>query len=225
MTCPAVGRAQSSTILGGTARWGLRGTWMRCPVLAGPEGLSLPIAEPRDEPVNRVRDGLRRRTGSLRGPRGRPRARLAVHAAGPGVPRPRRGRAAPAARADRRARRGIHRTRAGQGEPPPGRHRVHVRHGGGELPPGCHRGVGVGRPAARAHRRPPSGATRHRREPDDRPGQAVRRRRPLVRRPRSPRAARWRGRGVAVASLPGLCAVIRRGRHLPRPRPRQPPLP
>ena len=85
----------------------------------------------------------------------------------------------------------VPRARPGQGEPPAGRRAVHVGHGGGELPPGGHRGRRVRRAAARADRRPAAGAARHRRQPDDRPGQAVR---VAVRWYARGRSARARGR-------------------------------
>ena len=46
-----------------------------------------------------------------------------------------------------------------------------------QLPPGGRRGRRIGAAADRAHRRPAAGAARHRRRPDDRPDQALRRRR------------------------------------------------
>ena len=100
---------------------------------------------------------------------------------------------------------------------------VHLRDGGGQLPPGGDRGRRVRRPAAGADGRPAARAHRHRRQPGDRPGQAVRQRGALVRPGRAARAAARDDRLLALAGRPGLGAGLgRRGRPA-RPGPPQPP--
>ena len=96
---------------------------------------------------------------------------------------PRRHGARPSGRALER----VLRARAGEGAAPSGRGRVHERHGGGGAVPRGRRGVAGARAALPADRRPAPAAARHRREPDDRPGAAVRHVRAGV-----PRAARSR---------------------------------
>ena len=66
------------------------------------------------------------------------------------------------------------RARPGQGDRPAGRRHGHVGHRGGRAGPGRARGAGGPGPPARADGRPPGGAARGRRRPDDRPAQALR---------------------------------------------------
>ena len=66
------------------------------------------------------------------------------------------------------------RARPGQGDRAAGRRHGHVGHRGGRAGPGRARGAGGPGPPARADGRPPGGAARGRRRPDDRPGQALR---------------------------------------------------
>ena len=74
------------------------------------------------------------------------------------------------------------------------------------------------RPADRADRRPAAGAARRRRRADDRPDQALRRRRPLVRRGRQPPGD---GRPPALDPRARLPGVLDRARRTARPRPPQ----
>ncbi len=79
---------------------------------------------------------------------------------------------------------------AWQGEPPPRRRRLHVRHRRGPPAPRRDRGRARRRAARRRHRRPTGAAARHRRQPDHRPGRHLRRlRADARRRGRGPRRA------------------------------------
>ncbi len=69
----------------------------------------------------------------------------------------------------------------------PGGRDLHLGHGGGQPGAGGDRGPSRARAADRAHRGPPAGAARGRRRPDDRPAEALRRRRQVVLRGRSAR--------------------------------------
>ena len=161
----------------------------------------------------------------MRAARGRPRPGIAQHPAGHGPGRAGAPRQAAVARPDRRAIGVVHRPRPGQGEPAAGGRALHFRDGGGQLPPGRDRGRRVSGPAAGADRRPAARAHQHRRQPGDRPGQAVRQRGALVRPGGPARAAAGDDRLLALAGLPGLGACLgRRGRPA-GPGPSQPPLP
>ena len=72
-------------------------------------------------------------------------------------------------------------------------------------------------PVARAHRGPAAGTARHRRQPDGRPGQAVRLGGPLVRRVGRAGTPPRHGRLLALAGLPRLGARGRRAWPLPGP--------
>ena len=113
-----------------------------------------------------ARCGVRRR-GDLPRARARPRWRWRSGAS-------RRSRRASIV--DERSRR-LLRARRRAGDATPGRGPLHLGHRGGQPPPGRLRGRRGGGAADRAHRRPPAGAARDRRRADDRPAQALRRRR------------------------------------------------
>ena len=88
------------------------------------------------------------------------------------------------------------RARGGQGIGPAGRGHVHLGDRGGQPGAGGDRGPSGARPADRPDRRPPAGAARGRRRPDDRPAEALRRRRQVVLRGRrrttpTPERLRW----------------------------------
>ena len=158
---------------------------------------------------------LRRRAGALRPARGLHLARLALDAARALA----RARAAdPRHLPHRRAQRELLRARAGEGDRPPRRARVHLRHRGGQLRAGRDRGPRGARAAARPHRRPPAGAARARRRADDRPGQALRQRRQVVPRGRRPPG---HARAHALAAPARLPRVLDRHRRPPRPGPPQ----
>ena len=84
----------------------------------------------------------------------------------------------------------------------------HLGHRHGQPAPGRARGRARRRPAARAHRRPPARAARHRRQPDHRPGEALRLRGPALR--RDP------GARVRDPVRPRAGATSRPGRSRPR---------
>ena len=130
--------------------------------------------------------GARRRRDAARVPL----PGVAIHPPGAGVGAPSGGRPArpPRRTLERVLRRG-HR----EGAAASGLRRLHERNGGGRAPSGGGRGVSIAHAARRAHRRPAAQAAGHRREPDDRPGRAVREPRPRV--PRATGAGRSRRRG------------------------------
>ena len=100
---------------------------------------------------------------------------------------------------DERSRR-LLRARHGQGERPAGGRDLHLRHRRGQPPPRRGRGLGGARAADRADRRPPARAARGRRRAGDRPAQALRERRQVVRRGRHPRARAARPRSTTARS-------------------------
>ena len=108
--------------------------------------------------------------------------------------------------------------RPGQGERPAGRAGLHVGDRRGQLRARGDRGARGARAAARAHRRPAARAARRRRRADDRPGQALRQRRQVVRGGRRPaRDARAR----ALAARPRVPRVLDGARRPARARPPQ----
>ncbi len=139
--------------------------WPRC----GPCGR----ITARDEPVDRAGPRGGHGAGRGRGHRGRARAGFAERAAGVRGVRRGRGRAAPAAHADRRADRRLPRARTDQGRLA-GRGDLHVRHRRRQPAPGRPRGGPRRRAARRRHRRPAGPAARHQREPDHRPRRHLR---------------------------------------------------
>ena len=150
---------------------------------------------------HRVRPSARRRVGARRVHRRGRRARLALGAARPRArprrPDPRRTSSSTSAR-PRSAR-----SASGSASGRPAIVLLHVGDRGRELPPRGARGASRAGAADRVHRRPPARAARHRRGPDDRPGEALRRRGALVPRSRArPSDDRRRRRGVARARVP-----------------------
>ena len=93
----------------------------------------------------------------------------------------------------------------------PGRRGDHARHGGRQPAPGRARGVARRGAAGRRHRRPAGPAARHRRQPDHRPGRALRRRRPARRLPTPCRATRSTPALVRAAApvAPATCQLER----------------
>ena len=139
------------------------------------------------ESVHRVRVGVRRRAGPVRATGGGPGARLAQCAPGHGASarRSARGLVRLHVRIDERSASFLALGLAKASRRPVAA--VHLGDRGGELPRGRDRGRRVRRAAARAHRRPASRDAGDRRQPDDRPGQAVRERGALVLRGRRAR--------------------------------------
>ena len=116
---------------------------------------------------------------------------------------------------------GIRRARDGEGERPPGRGHLHVRHGRGEPSPRRGRGVGGARAADRPDRRPPARAARGRAPArrSTRPGSTARPRSGSWTSARTNRAARRRSTtarsraaptGLRRAGAPGRCTSTSR---------------